>query len=113
MPLLHSNFGDVPRILLQLATLDLLDDVGQDRIGAAGHAELLALADDVAVDELDLGTPSLFHVLAHRGALPRRRLLAISEALRVIGFGRRLVALAGARDRLRRQMQDVLELVTV
>jgi hypothetical protein len=64
-PLVQPQLGDVPRILLQLAALDLLDDVGEDRIGAAGHTELLALAHDVAVDELDLGAPALVHVLPH------------------------------------------------
>src|SRR5581483_2760446 len=113
IPLVQPQFGDVPRILLQLAALDLLDDVGQDRVGAAGHAELLALAYDMAVDELDLGAPALRHVLAHRGTLLGRRLLAVGKALRVISFDRRLVALAGARDRLGRQMQDVLELIAV
>src|ERR1700761_5499940 len=112
-PLVQPEFGDVPRILLQLTALDLLDDVGQNRIGAAGYAELLALAHDMAVDELDLGAPSLLHVLAHRGALAGRRLLAVGETLRVIGFCRRLVAFARARDGLRLQMQDVLELITM
>src|SRR5215472_18134966 len=39
--------------------------------------------------------------------------LAIGKTLRVIGFGRRLVALARPRDRLWRKMQDVLELIAV
>src|SRR5580658_9584015 len=90
-PLVQPQLGDVPRILLELTALHLLDDVGQDRIGAAGHAELLALAHDIAVDELDLGAPTLLHVLAHRRPLLGRGLLAVSETLRVISLGRHLV----------------------
>src|SRR5215472_16004621 len=112
-PLVAPQFGDVPRILLQLAPRDLLDDVGLDRSGAAGPAELLALAHDMAIDELDLGAPALRHVLAHRRPLLGCGLLAVGKTLRVIGFGRRLVALARARDGLRRQMQDVLELIAM
>ena len=66
-----------------------------------------------AVEEFDLGAPALVHVLAHRGALPGGGAAAILEALLVAGAHRRLVALAGARDRLGRQMQDLLELIAV
>ena len=38
--------------------------------------DLLALAHDEAVEELDLGAPALLHVLAHRGALLGRHLAA-------------------------------------
>src|ERR1700753_2169411 len=86
--IVQPQLGDVLRILLQLAAFDALDDVGQNRVGAAVHAELLALAHDMAVDELDLGAPALGHVLAHRGALLGRGLLAVGEALRIIGLDR-------------------------
>ena len=52
------------------------------------------------------------HVLAHRRALPGRRRPA-SQALLVTGLHRCFVALASAGDRLRRQMQNVLELIAV
>src|SRR6185437_5060441 len=93
--------------------LDALDDIGQDRIGAAVHAELLALAHDMAVNELDLGAPSLRHVLAHRRTLFGCRFLAVGKALRIIGLDRRLIALTGARDGLGCEMQDILERVAV
>src|SRR5262245_6605419 len=103
----------MPRIRLQLAPLHLRDKVRQHGVGAAGNANLLALAHDKAVAAIDRGAPALLHVLAHRRALLGRGALAILEALLVASLHRGLVALAGARDGLRRQVQDFLELIAL
>src|SRR5262249_46255776 len=108
---IEPQLGDVLRIGRELAPLDALDDIRQHRVGAGRDADPLALARDQPVDELDLGAAALLHVLAHRGPLPGRGAPGILEALRIAGLHRRLVAFAGARDRLRRQVQDLLELV--
>ena len=54
---------------LQLAVFHLGDDLGQDAVGGRRQADLLALARDHAVEELDLRAPALHHVLAHRGTV--------------------------------------------
>jgi hypothetical protein len=61
----QPEFGDVARVLLQFAALDALDDVDEALVGAGLHSDLLPLAHDKAVEELDLGAPALGHVLAH------------------------------------------------
>src|SRR5262245_24165434 len=109
----EPQLGNVARIGLDLIALDALDDIGERRIGPARKADLLAFAHDEAVEELDLRAPALLHVLAHRGALLGCRAPAIVEALLVAGAHRLLIALARARDRFRRQVQDLLQLVTV
>src|SRR5262249_30960508 len=63
--------------------------------------------------EIDLGAPSLLHVLAHRRALLRRGALAVLEALFVAGLHCAFIALAGARDRFRRQVKNLLELIAL
>src|ERR1700741_1597929 len=94
-------------------SLHALDEVGQHRIGAACDAHFLAFAYHEPVHELDLGPPALLHVLAHGGTLLAGDALAVLEALLVAIPHRRLVALARARDRLGREMQDLLQLIAM
>src|SRR6266513_2108932 len=65
----QPELGDVARVLLELAALDLLDEVDEALIGARREPDLLALAHDKAVEEFDLGAPALRHVWAHRRTL--------------------------------------------
>src|SRR5580658_1968904 len=109
----QSQIDDVLGIRLELAALDPLDDIDQRRVGARRQPDLLALADHEAVEELDLGAPPLDHVLTHRRALAARALLRVGEPALLDLLHRRRVALAGARDHVRRQMEDLLELVAV
>ena len=103
----------MPRIGLKLPAFDARDDVGQHGIGAAGEAELLALANDKTVEEFDLGAPALLHVLAHRGTLLGGGVLAVLEALLVAG-----AASPPRRPRRRARWSraagaDLLELIAV
>src|ERR1700682_5834628 len=109
----QPEVSDVPRIRAQLMTFHALDDVRQHGIGGAREADLLALAYHEAVEEFDLRAPAFLHVLAHRGTLPGRGALAVLKALLVADAHRRLVTFAGARYRLRRQMQDLFQLIAV
>jgi len=43
----EPQLGDVARVLLQLAALDLLDDIAQPLIGARLNTDLLAFAHDI------------------------------------------------------------------
>ena len=99
------------RVGLQLALLHALDDIGQRGVGAAGHPELLALAHDIAVEELDLRAPALHHVLTHRRPLLARTARRVLQPLGVGDLDRRGITLAGLGYGLRRQMQDLLELI--
>src|SRR5450755_4016459 len=104
---------NVTWIGLQLAALDALDDIGQRRVGAAGEPNLFTLVHNQAVEEFDLGAPTLLHVLTHRGALLGCGAACVLDTLlvaRTCGF---LVSFAGARDRFGRQMQDFLQLIAV
>src|SRR6202795_3831711 len=92
-------------------TFHALDDVRQRGIGAAREADLLALAHHEAVEEFDLRAPAFLHVLAHGGTLLGRGALAVLEALLVAGAHRRLVALARTRNRLGRQVHNLLQLI--
>src|ERR1700730_12377466 len=94
-------------------TFHALDDIRQRGIGAAREADLPALAHHEAIEEFDLRAPALLHVLAHGGTLLGRGALAVLEALLVAGAHRRLVALARTRNRLGRQMQNLLQLIAV
>src|SRR5437868_15247688 len=67
----QTEVGDVLRIRLQFALFDAENDVGQDRIGRRRDPDLLALSDDIAVEERDLGTTALDHVLAGRRTVLR------------------------------------------
>src|SRR5580658_2106170 len=107
----QPQLSDIFWIRLELTFLDAFDEVGEHGIGAAGQAELVALAHNEAVEELDLGAPALLHVLPHRGPLPGGGAAGVLDALLVAGAHRRLVAFAGARDRFRRNVQNFLELV--
>ena len=109
----QPQLSDVPRIRAQLIAFHALDDVRQHGIGAAREADLLALAHHEAVEEFDLRAPALLHVLAHGGTLLGGGALAVLEALLVAGAHRRLVALARTRNRLGRQMQNLLQLIAV
>src|SRR5262249_26968247 len=60
--LVQPQLRDMPRIRLQFAALHLRDKVRQHCVGAAGNSDLLALAHDEAVEEIDLGAPALLHV---------------------------------------------------
>src|ERR1700754_1364361 len=107
----QPQLRDQPRIRLQLAALDALDEVRQHGIGAARKTDLLALAHHKTIDEFDLCAPALLHVLAHRRALPGGGALGVRKTLLVAGAHRRLVALARARNGLGRDVQDLLELI--
>src|SRR5712675_1131182 len=109
----QPQLSDVPRIRAQLITFHALDDVCQHGIGVAREADLLALAHHEAVEEFDFRASALLHVLAHGRTLLRGGVLAVSEALLVADAHRRLVALARPRNRLRRQMQNLLQLIAV
>src|SRR5437868_4259463 len=86
-------------------------DVDEPLVGADLDADLLAFAHDEAVQELDLGAPSLGHVLAHRRPLVGRAATDPRQPPLVVDLERRGVALAGAGDRLGRQMIDLFELI--
>src|SRR5258708_33150148 len=107
----EPQIRDVARVGLERPALDPLHDVGERLMGTGGNADLLALGDDQAVQELDLGAPALHHILAHRGPLLGGEMLGAGEHLVRCRAERRSVALAGQRHRLRRQMQHVLERV--
>src|SRR5712675_2905677 len=109
----QPQLSDVPRIRAQLITFHALDDVCQHGIGVAREADLLALAHHEAVEEFDFRASALLHVLAHGRTLLRGGVLAVFEALLVAGANRRLVALARTRNRLGRQMQNLLQLIAV
>src|SRR6266446_8236625 len=109
----QPQLSDVPRIRPQLMTFHTLDDVRQHGVGGAREADLPALAHHEAVEEFDLRAPAFLHVLAHGGTLLGRGALAVLEALLVAGAHRCLVALAGTRNRLGRQMQNLLQLIAV
>src|SRR5712671_2262479 len=108
--LVQPQFGDVAGILLELAALDLFDDVDEPLIGARREPDLLALAHDKAVEEFDLGAAAFRHILAHRRALFGRAAGLRADML-LVARQRVAVALAGAGDDFRRQMADLLELV--
>src|SRR5258706_1933171 len=97
----------------QLITFHALDDVRQHGISTAREAYLLALAHHEAVEEFDFRASALLHVLAHGRTLLRGDVLTVCEALLVTDAHRRLVALARTRNRLRRQMQNLLQLIAV
>src|SRR5215469_12368413 len=50
----EPQIDDVLRVGLQLALLDSVYDVGQDFVGRCRDANLVALLDDKAIEELDL-----------------------------------------------------------
>src|ERR1700732_592355 len=77
----QSQTGDVLRVGLQLALFDPQHDIGEDRIGRRRDADLLALAHDKAVEERDLGTASLDHVLAGRRAVLAAAALRPGQAM--------------------------------
>src|SRR5258706_16182574 len=97
----------------QLITFHALDDCRQHGISTAREAYLLALAHHEAVEEFDFRASALLHVLAHGRTLFRGGVLAVCEALLVACAHRRLVALARARNRLKRQRQNLLQLITL
>src|SRR6478736_2635438 len=109
----QPQLSDVPRIRAQLITFHALDDVCQHGIGVAREADLLALAHHEAVKEFDLRASALLHVLAHGRTLLGGGVLAVFEALLVACAHRRLVALPRTRNRLRRQMQNLLQFIAV
>src|SRR5205085_1723687 len=108
--LVQPEFGDVAGILLELAALDLFDEVDEPLIGARREPDLLAFAHDKAVEEFDLGAAALCHVLAHRRALLGRAARLRADML-LVARQRVAVAFAGAGDDVRRQMADLFELV--
>src|SRR5215213_8983627 len=63
----------------RLAELDLLHRRDQLLVGRRGTADLTPLLDDHAVDEVDLGTAALLHVLPHRRTLVLAALLRIAQ----------------------------------
>src|SRR5204862_4101747 len=105
----QTEVGDMLRIRLQLALFDAEDDVGQDRIGRRRDPDLLALSDDIAVEERDLGATALDHVLAGRRTVLATTAIRHGQAMLVDFLLRRRIALAGARQRLRVQMADLVK----
>src|SRR6516164_1620723 len=101
--LVQSEFGDVARVGLEFAALDLLDDIDETFVGTGLKPDLFALADDEAIKEFDLGTTALHHVLPHRRTLLGRA-APFALPMLVIARERRGVAFAGAGDHLRRQV---------
>ena len=78
-------------------------------VGAA-NPNFVALFDDKAVQELDLGAPPLEHVLAGRRAmLAAAGAAGLGETVLVDLAGRGGIALAGAGDRLRVHVADFVE----
>src|SRR5258707_4819995 len=98
------------RVGLQFAAFDAGDDVGQDCVGRGRDADVLALAYDKTVEELNLGAPALEHVLAGRWAmLAAAGTIGLGQTMLVDFPRRRRVALAGAGDRLRVHVADLVE----
>src|SRR5271156_6613060 len=108
---IQPQLRNILRIGFQLTLLHALDEIGEHRVGAARHADFLALAHDQPVQEFDLGAAALLHVLAHRRALAGRGASGILDALFVAGVHRRLIAFAGARDGFGWNVQNFLELI--
>jgi len=106
----QPQFGDVARVGLEFAALDLFDNIDEPLVGARLQPDLRALADDKAVEELDFRAPALLHILAHG-----RTLLGRTARLRqhsvLVARERLGVALAGAGDYVGRQVVDLLELI--
>src|SRR6516165_11464306 len=67
----------------------------------------------MAIDEINLRPPTFLHILPHRGTLFGGRTLSVSQPLLVASTHRRVVALARTCNCLRRQMQNLLQLITV
>src|SRR4051812_23293736 len=107
-----SSFLQVRRRGLQLAAVDAGDDGRDLRVGGRGDARLGAFAGDEAVHRVDLRAPALEDVLRHRGALDvAARVGAFLGDERRLDFGeRRGFAFAGARQALRVEAADLLEL---
>src|SRR5438132_4978832 len=97
----------------RLAEFDLLDRRDQLLVGRYRQADRAAALDDDAVDEIDLGAPSLLHVLSHRRALVFAPLLRVAQRQHqrfdlVEGSS---VALRGARQLVGVLAGDILESV--
>src|SRR5947208_10637089 len=105
----QTEVGDVLRVRLQFALCDAENDVGQDRIGRRRNPDLLALSDDIAVEERDLGATALHHVLAGRRTVLATTAIRHGQAMLVDFLLRHRVALAGARQHLRVQMADLVK----
>jgi hypothetical protein len=67
--LIQPQLSDVARVGLEFAALDLFDESDEPFICACCDPDLFAFPHDMAVPELNLGTPSLHHVLTHRRPL--------------------------------------------
>src|SRR3954468_15952875 len=65
----QPQVGDVARVLLEFAALDLFDDLDEPLVGPSRQSGPFALAHDEPVQEFDLGAAALCHVLPHRRAL--------------------------------------------
>src|SRR5204862_1417955 len=107
--LIQPQVGDVFRVGLQFALLDPQHDVGQDRIGRRRNPDLLALSDDIAVEERNLGATALDHVLAGRWTVLATTAIRHGHAMLVDFLLRRRIALAGPRQHLRVQMADLVK----
>src|SRR5216684_6386711 len=111
--LIQPQIGDVTRVGRERAALDLAHDLGERRVGGRGDIALLALGDDEAVEEVDLGASPLDHVLRHGRALLGGDTLVPRQQLRLDIAERRRVAFAGARDELGREVEHLLELIAL
>src|ERR1044071_9360512 len=105
----ETEVGDVLRSRLQLTLFDPKDDVGHDRIGRRRDTDLLALSDDIAIEERDLGAAALDHILARRGAMLAAAAIGHREAMLVDFLLRRRIALAGARQGLGVHVANLIE----
>src|SRR5438270_8191540 len=97
----------------ELAALDARHDLGEPGMARRRHADLGALARDVAVHGVDLGAPALEDVLRHRRSLDvAARVGAGLGHDKGLDLGERGgVALGGAREALRIGAPDPLEAV--
>ena len=96
-----------------MAQFDPLHRRDQLFVGRGREADLAPALDDDPVDEVDLGAPTLLHVLSHRRALVLAALLRVPEGQhqRFDRVKRGPVAFRCARQRLGILAGDVFELV--
>src|SRR5262249_2051038 len=83
---------------------------GQNLVGRGGNPDLLALLDAKAIEELDLGTTALEHVLASRRAMfTTARPVGFGQTVLVNFLGCGRVTLARTGDRLRVHVADFVK----
>src|SRR5437764_15396761 len=105
----QTEVGDVFRVGLQFALLDPQHDVGQDRVGRRRNPDLLALSDDIAVEERNLGATALDHVLAGRWTVLATTAIRHGQAMLVDFLLRRRITFAGPRQRFGVHVADLVK----